>query len=108
MIKIAKKAQVDLSEFVDIAQSETLKLRDLVGKVFTLHSVREVSTGSIVGEITVDGEEHEAWLDGARVKPAVQAMHDNGDLPRENLTIARLDSYGEPFVILDSSVTGKK
>ena len=104
VITIANKKQIDLSEFTEIPHTETLYTRDLVGKIFTLHSIREVSTGSIIGEVTVDGEELEAWMDGTRVKPAVQAMHDNGDLPRENLTVTRLDSYGEPFVILDATV----
>ena len=104
VITIANKKQIDLSEFTEFPETETLYTRDLVGKTFTLHSIREVSTGSIIGEVTVDGEELEAWMDGTRVKPAVQAMHDNGDLPRENLTVTRLDSYGEPFVILDATV----
>ena len=102
VIRIAKKTQIDLSTFSEGTQNDTLYTRDLVGKTFTLNSIREVSTGSIIGELTLDGEEVEAWLDGARVRPAVLAMSENEDLPRSNLTVNRLDSYGEPFVILDA------
>ena len=91
-----------MSTFSEGTQNDALYTRDLVGKTFTLNSIREVSTGSIIGELTLDGEEVEAWLDGARVRPAVLAMSENDDLPRSNLTVNRLDSYGEPFVILDA------
>ena len=99
--KIAKK-QIDLSAYSQISEDETLKTRELVGKTFTLNAIRETSTGSLIGDLDIDGESVEAWLGGAKLIPAVRAMEENGDLPRSGLTVQRLDTYGEPFVILDA------
>tara|TARA_R100001086_G_C11825545_1_gene255228 strand:- start:1280 stop:1486 length:207 start_codon:yes stop_codon:yes gene_type:complete len=56
-----------------------------------------------VGDLTLDGNNVEAWLSGNVVFRQITALVEGDDLPRENVTIIRdADSYGEPFVLTDA------
>ena len=58
---------------------------------------------TFVGDLTLDGKNVEAWLSGSKVFVQIEAMLENDDLPRENLTMTReKNSYGEPFVLSDA------
>ena len=86
--------------------SETLSTKELVGKKFTINNVKKVSGmygETFVGDLTLDGKNVEAWLSGAKVFRQIEALLDNDDLPRDNLTMTReKESYGEPFVLRDA------
>ena len=86
--------------------NETLSTKELIGKKFTINNVKKVSGmygETFVGDLTLDGKNVEAWLSGAKVFRQIEALLDNDDLPRDNLTMTReKESYGEPFVLTEA------
>ena len=86
--------------------SETLQTKELIDKKFTINNVKKVNGmygETFVGDLTLDGKNVEAWLSGSKVFVQIEAMLENDDLPRENLTMTReKNSYGEPFVLSDA------
>tara|TARA_Y100001972_G_scaffold69245_1_gene84404 strand:- start:47 stop:358 length:312 start_codon:yes stop_codon:yes gene_type:complete len=91
--------------------SETLQTKELIDKKFTINNVKKVNGmygETFVGDLTLHGPKGgrkniEAWLSGSKVFVQIEAMLENDDLPRENLTMTReKNSYGEPFVLSDA------
>ena len=86
--------------------SETLQTKELIDRKFTINNVKRVNGmygETFVGDLTLDGKNVEAWLSGSKVFVQIEAMLENDDLPRENLTMTReKNSYGEPFVLSDA------
>jgi len=79
-----------------------MKTVDLVGKEFTITSVKTVSGlygDSYVGVITLDGNEREAWLSGNIIKRQIDAALLHNKLPLTVTLNRDADKYGEPFVL---------
>jgi len=69
---------------------DRLKQVELVNQTFTIHAVREVESKdmegnpkmSVVGTISFDnGDQVEAWLDGARVRPQLHVLTEENAYP---------------------------
>jgi hypothetical protein len=73
-----------------------------VGKVFTINDVKIV-TGthgeSYIGDITIDGEEREAWLSGKKLTQALVAIEGADALPYGPVTITQGTEAYSPFVL---------
>ena len=104
---IAAKKQINLAEIAAQAElSETLSTTELIGKTFSITSVKRVNGmhgETYVGELVIDNESVEAWLSGNVVFRQITALVDGNGLPRDNVTIIRdADAWGEPFVLTDA------
>lgn len=101
--KIAKKNTVDLEAIANESQfEETLRPHDLVGKSFTINSVKSINGEfgqNYVGEITVDGSEREAFLSGNVVTRQLDALVDANGFPVDVTLERDASKFGEPFVL---------
>ena len=96
------KLDLDGIAQADNAFEETIKTADLVGKSFTINSVKTVSGqygDSYVGEITLDGDLREAWLSGSVVTRQLDLISENDAFPYQVTLERDASKYGEPFVL---------
>ena len=96
---IAENLKDSLDEVSLVEFGETMKTRDLVGKTFTIHGVRTVSTQygeSHVGEIDLEGTPCEAWLSGVILsKQLTEVLIEK--LPVTVTLVRDTNLNGEPF-----------
>ena len=91
-----------LADAANIAEKETFKTDDLVGKQFTLLHVRAVEGKygeTWVGTIDLQGQTCDAWLNGAVVARQLKAMKPH--LSQTVRMIRNKDKFGEPFELVN-------
>jgi pyruvate/2-oxoglutarate dehydrogenase complex dihydrolipoamide acyltransferase (E2) component len=90
-----------LAEAANVAETQTLKTDDLVGKQFTLLDVRAVEGKygeTWVGTIDLQGQTVDAWLNGAVVARQLNAIKSH--LPLTVSMMRNKDKFGEPFELV--------
>ena len=90
-----------LAEAANVAETQTLKTDDLVGKQFTLLDVRAVEGKygeTWVGTIDLQGQTVDAWLNGAVVARQLNAIKSH--LPQTVSMVRNKDKFGEPFELV--------
>ena len=99
--KTNSKLSDSLNEVSVVEYGETLKTRDLVGKTFTINSIRGVTTtygDSHVGDIELDGTHQEAWLSGVILAKQInEVLLGDGNLPATVTLVRDQEINGEPF-----------
>ena len=109
LISIGYTVQTKIIDLDAIAESsdfdETIRTADLVGKTFTINNVKTVNGlhgESYVGDITIDGENREAWLSGKKLSQALDQITEADALPYGPVTITQGEEAYSPFVLRDA------